>query len=431
MSIHVRRNRVFGAALAVALAAPLAACGSGGSDADSKTVEVWASVDQPVLDGLKAQLDPEAKKAGITIKWSRVDNINQLIMTKLQANDAPDIALIPQPGVVADIVKRGKAIPLDDVVDTATLEKEMVPGTLESGTVDGKLYGLLASMNVKSLVYYPKKAWDKAGYQAPQSLDELNALTEKIKSDGGTPWCIGIGSGAATGWPVTDWFEDLILRYGGADTYDQWVEGKVKFDSPVVREAAAEFEKLAFTDGNTPGGRKSIASTQFSDADDPMWSDDPGCWLMKQGNFITSFFPEDIQADLDANVGVFGFPPASADGEKPVLGGGDLATLLTDNDSSKEVIKLMAQKNLGDKAVANSSYISPFTTFDVSLYPNALQKTAAEVAYDATVFRFDGSDQMPGAVGAGTFWKDMTSWVSGQKSLDDALKDIDASWPSS
>ena len=169
------------------------------------TVTIWTSVDQPVLDGMKAAAAPKAQAQGMTLNWSKVDNINQLIMTKIQANDTPDIALIPQPGVVADIVKRGKANPLDSVVDMSALKSSMIPGTLEAGTVNGKLYGLLVSANAKSFVFYPKKAFDKAGYKAPQTIDELNALTDKIKADGTykAPWCAGIGSQAATGWPAT------------------------------------------------------------------------------------------------------------------------------------------------------------------------------------------------------------------------------------
>ncbi len=326
MRIHRRGRTSLAALTAVAAAAALTGCGSdGGSSDDSKSVTIWSSVDQPVQDGLNKVLVEKAKAKGITIKWQKVDNINQLIMQKIQANDTPDIAFIPQPGVVADIVKRGKPVPLDDVVDKAALESNMIPGSLDAGTVDDKLYGLLVSANVKSLVFYPKKAWDKAGYQAPDSIEELNALTEKIKADGNTPWCMGIESDTATGWPATDWIEDLVMRYGGADEYNQWVNHEIKFDSPLVREAAAEFEKLMFTDGNVLGGRKAIASTNFGTAGNPMFDAEPGCWLYKQGSFITGFFPKNVVANLDEEVGVFGFPPKDAGGENPVLGGGDMA----------------------------------------------------------------------------------------------------------
>jgi alpha-glucoside transport system substrate-binding protein len=408
------------------------AAGAATGSVKGSTVNIWLSLDQPVIDGLKAAMEPKAQAAGITVNWSKVDNINQLIMTKIQANDTPDIAFIPQPGVVADIVKRGKGTPLDDIVDMSALKSSMIPGTLESGTVDGKLYGLLVSANAKSFVFYPKKAWDAAGYTAPQSIDELNALTDKIKADktATAPWCLGIGSEAATGWPATDWFEDLIMRYGGTQGYNDWVTHKTKFDSPLVRQAAAEFEKIAFTDGNVLGGRKSIASNAFGSAGSPMFDTPPGCMMYKQGSFITTFFPDAVKADLDNQVGVFYFPPATAGGEKPMLGGGDQAVLLNNSAGAQEVMKLLADKSIGEKAM-DSSFLSPHKDFDVTLYKGAIAQEVAKITYDSSIFLFDGSDQMPGAVGAGTFWKDMTAWISGQETLDQALTNIDNSWPAS
>jgi alpha-glucoside transport system substrate-binding protein len=407
--------------------------GGGGSPSgqvSGSTVTIWASMDQPVIDGLKAGLAPLAQQQGITVNWQKVDNINQVIMTKIQANDTPDISFIPQPGVVRDIVTRNKATALDNVVDLNALKSSMLPGTLEAGTVNGKLYGLLVSANTKSFVWYPKKAWDAAGYKAPTTLDELDALTQKIKADGMTPWCMGIESSAATGWPATDWFEDLVMRYGGTDQYNQWVQHKIKFNSPLVKQAAAEIEKLIFTPGNVLGGRKAIASTNFGTAGNSMFDAKPGCMLLKQGSFITTFFPKNVQANLPTEAGVFYFPPAKAGGEKPILGGGDMAVMLHNNAATAAVMKMLSDKSIGEKAM-NSNFLSPHKDFDVSLYKGALNQATAKITYASSIFLFDGSDQMPGAVGAGTFWKDMTAWISGQETLDTALNNIDASWPSS
>lgn len=416
------------AALAFTATGCLSSGDDGGGDGGD-TVTVWTSVDQPVSDGLEKALKAKADEAGITIDWQRVENINQLIMTKIQANDAPDIAMIPQPGVVADIVRRDAAFPLDDVVDMSALEGSMVPGTLDAGTVDDQLYGLLVSMNIKSLVFYNKPAWEEAGYDTPKSIDELNTLTDQIKADGNTPWCMGIESDTATGWPATDWFEDLIMRYGGPDEYNQWVTHDIPFDSDLVRQAAAEFEELMFTEGNVLGGRKAISSTNFGTAGNPMFDEKPGCWMYKQGSFITGFFPESVTGDLDANVGVFGFPPVT-EGENPVLGGGDLAVLMSDSDNAKEVMKFLSETDIGNEAAPNSSFISPHKDFDLQLYPNATTKAVAAVGYGASTFLFDGSDQMPGEVGAGSFWKEMTAWISDQQDLDTTLQKIDDSWPS-
>jgi alpha-glucoside transport system substrate-binding protein len=187
-----------------------------------------------------------------------------------------------------------------------------------------------------------------------------------------------------------------------------------------------------FTDGNVLGGRKAIASTNFGTAGNPMFDKGgPGCWMYKQGSFITGFFPKSATSDLDANVGVFGFPPAEAGGENPVLGGGDMAVMLDDSDSTKEAMKILSETDTGNEAAKMSSFISPHKDFDPSNYPNDLTRSYAKVATDSTAFLFDGSDQMPGEVGAGSFWKDMTAWISGQEDLDTALTNIDQSWPSS
>jgi alpha-glucoside transport system substrate-binding protein len=419
---------------AIAAASVLAACGSGGSGGNSKTVTIWTSNDQPVIDGLNKVLAPEAKKKGITVKFKKVNDINTLVMTSIQANKAPDIAMIPQPGVVADIVKRNKAFPLDNVVDMSALKSSMTAGTLEAGTVKGKLYGLLLSMNVKSLVFYNKKAWAAKGLKAPTTLAELEQLTDQLKSKDSYPWCMGLQDpGGASGWPATDWLEDLVARYGGVDKYNDWVSHKIKFDDPIVKQAGQEVEKLLFTDGNVAGGAKGAANNNWQTVANPMFASNtkPGCWMQKQGNFITGFYPKAVQADLDGSVGVFGFPPAEAGGENPTLGGGDLATLLNNSKNAQEVMKLMAQTNLGNEAAKSGAYISPHKDFDTSLYPNTIVKGAAEVAYKSTSFLFDGSDVMPASVGSGSFWKQMVAWFAGEESLDKALSAIDDSWPTS
>jgi alpha-glucoside transport system substrate-binding protein len=420
---------------ALAATSLVAGCGGDSGSSNSKTVTIWSSVDQPVQDGLLKALQAKIKAGGddITIKWQKVENINQLIITKIQSGDTPDIALVPQPGLVAQMNQLSAVKPLDDVVDMNTLKTSMIPGTLESGTIDGKLYGLLVSANVKGLIFYPKKAWASAGYDPSSVTDlaSLETLTDKIKSDGNTPWCFGIESDTATGWPATDWMETLIMKMAGPDKYNDWVSHKIPFDDDVAKNAAAEMEKLLFTDGNVLGGIKGAASNNFGTAGNDMFSNPPKCWMYNQGSFITGFFPKEVTADLDANVGVFGFPPGTAGGDNPVEGGGDLLTLLNDSDNAKTVVKYLSEADIGNDAAPNSSFFSPHKDFDVSLYPNDLTRAEADYAYKATAFLFDGSDAMPAEVGTGSFWKEMTAWISGQEDANTALKNVEDSWPSS
>lgn len=436
MRAHVRGRKTL-ATISVVTAACLmtAACGGddGGSGGDDDgAVTIWTSVDQTVMDGLQAAMDRKTEGTDLEVTFERVDSIDKLLKTRIASGEVPDIALVPQPGVVSSIVELGAAFPLDDVIDMEAAEESMVPGALDAGMVDDQLYGLLVSMNVKSLIFYPKKAFEEAGYETPESLDDLNALADQIKGDGGTPYCLYMESGDATGWLATDWFEDLIMRLGSPEEYDQWVTNEIKFDSELVREAAAYFENVAFTEGNVLGGRKAIVATPFNEAARPMFADGgPDCWLLKQGSFFTGpdFLPENVVADLDGELGVTGFPPAEAGGDNPVLGGGDLAILMNDSDSAKEAMALLAEADMGNEAAPASSFISPHTTFDVALYPSDTTRAIADVAYQSTAFRFDGSDAMPAEVGAGSFWKEMTAWINDQQDLDTTLTNIDNSWP--
>jgi alpha-glucoside transport system substrate-binding protein len=436
MRINPRsRAKLLASVTAVALAGGLAACGGddGEGEGDDE-VTIWMSLDQPVVDAIQEQVTKAAEEEGITVKVERVDAIDKLIKTSIASGDTPDIALLPQPGVVASVVELGAAFPLDDVLDTDQLESDMVAGALDAGVVDDQLYALLTSMNVKSLLFYPKKAFEAAGYAEPESLDDLTALADQIKADGGTPWCLTMESGDATGWVATDWFEDLVMRFGGADYYNDWVSHEVPFDDDTVKEAGEYFEGVFATEGNVYGGQNAITATAFGDAARPMFdAAGPSCWLLKQGSFFVGqdFLPENIYAAVDEELGVAAFPPAEAGGENPVLGGGDLAVLLSDDEASKTAMNLLASPDIGLTAAPVSSFISPFTTFDTSVYPSETTKEIAQVAYDSTAFLFDGSDAMPAAVGAGTFWREMTNWINGDTDLDTALQNIEESWPAS
>lgn len=384
--------------------------------------------------GFKDSLDPWAKTNNIKIKYIQASSFDTQIRSSVAGNNAPDIALFPQPGLLKDMQKQGKLQPLNDVLDMKKLEASIVPGFLDAAAVDGKRYGVPVSMNIKSLVFYNKPAFTAAGYKAPKTIDELTALTDKIKASGTAPWCIGLEAGAATGWPGTDWIEELVLKQAGPDVYDQWVSGKVKFEDPRIKAAFASYAKIAQTKGNVFGGSKSIVAQAFGTAANPMFTKPAGCFLHKQGNFVTQkgFLPESVRAKIDTNVGVFPFPKGQFD---TVEGGGDLAALFTKGDANvTKVLKYLTEDPTFGAAWAGPSdrgFLSPHKDFDVSTYGSEITRSIAKGAYTATGIRFDGSDTMPAKVGAGSFWKGMVAFTAGQQDMATTLKKIDESWPTS
>jgi alpha-glucoside transport system substrate-binding protein len=162
----------------------------------------------------------------------------------------------------------------------------------------------------------------------------------------------------------------------------------------------------------------------------PEFQDPPKCFLHKQGNFVLQkgFLTEKVRQNVDQEVGVFQLP-GNDPNTKPLLVGGDMAAAFSSDDDTKKAMAFMASPQFKFSNIATATWLSAFKNFDLSNYPNEITKEVAKLAYGSTESRFDGSDTMPGAVGAGSFWKDMTAWISGQKSLDEALKDIDDSWP--
>ncbi|MGA8977808.1 MAG: extracellular solute-binding protein [Pedococcus sp.] len=396
------------------------------------SVEVMYGFGDAQEKAFQADLNKFAGENGFTVKFTKAASWDTEIRARVAGGSAPDVGLFPQPGVMCDLAKQNKVLAYDDAT-VKTNEETLVPGFVGAGTCeDGKVYGLPSAVSVKSLLYYDQAAFKAAGYTAPKTLDEMLTLTDKVRADGKVPWCIAAESGAATGWPITDWIEDLVLRVAGPDNYDKWVKGELKFDSPEIKPAFDYFQKIAFTQGNVLGGTKAIVSTNFLTGGNALFKQPPGCYLFKQASFIAGpgGFPDAVVAKLDSTVGVAAFPPKE-EGNNPVLTGGDLAAAFNNDANTLKLRNFIASKENGQEA-GKAGFFSPHKTFDVSLYPNqTLQTIAKDVLYSSTAARFDGSDLMPAKVGAGTFWTQPVAWISGQEDLKSALGKIDASFPKS
>ncbi len=437
MRIRSRSGRVAGALFTAGLVTALTAgClqesggqggGGGGGADDDGTVTIMYGFTDSSSDQFQAEINKFAEAEGITVNFEPTPDFNTVISTRVSGNNAPDIAIFPQPGIMKSF--QDDLTPLTDVVDQANLDA-MVPGIVEAGQIDGEQYALPMSLNIKSIVFYPKQAFDAAGYTAPTTIDGLQQLTDQVKASGTAPWCFGIESAAATGWPATDWIENLLLIQSGPDVYNQWVNHEIPFNDPQVVAAADTMSSLLLADGNVNGGRQSIASNNFATAANPMFDTPPACFMYRQGNFVArdGGFPDNVLQDLDNTVGVFPMP-GETEADKPVLGGGDLASVFNDSENVDKIMNYMASADFGADWAKANGFISPRTDFDQNNYPNELTKQMAGFAYDSTAFVFDGSDQMPGEVGSGSFWREMTAWISGSETEQQALDNIEASWP--
>ncbi len=400
---------------------------------DGETITMfgpWRGEDQVLVESVLAYF---TAASGVKVSYSSSENYEQQIVIDTQAGSPPNVAVLPQPGLIADLASKGFITPLGDATQTwlaenyAAGESWVVLGTYNGADGTPALYAFPYKIDVKSLVWYSPENFEDAGYAVPESMEDLKTLTDKIVADGGTPWCIGLGSGGATGWPATDWVEDMMLRTQPASVYDQWVKNEIPFNDPAVIAAIEEFGAFAKVDANVAGGVGAVASTDFRDSPKGLFSSPPQCYMHHQASFIPSFFPEGTELGTDAD---FFYMPAYAgkDLGKPVLGAGTLAFITKDSPGSQAFIEFLKTPIAHEIWMAQSGFLTPLKSVNADLYGSPSLKKQGEILLNATTFRFDASDLMPGAVGAGSFWTGMVDYVGG-KSAEEVAATIQSSWP--
>ena len=389
----------------------------------------WLNPEDEIFSSALAYFE-EATGADVTYTGS--DGFEQQIVIDAEAGSPPNIAVFPQPGLAANLASAGLLTPLGDemaawVGDNYAAGSSWVDlGTYADAEGNDQFYGFFYNVNVKSLVWYVPENFEDAGYEIPGSMEELIALSEEMIANGDTPWCIGLGSGPATGWPATDWVEDIMLRTQSPETYDMWVSNELPFNSPEVINALETFGMFAKNDDMVSGGAAAVGSTDFRDSPAGLFTSPAQCMMHKQASFIPAFMPEGVEIGVDADF--FYFP--SFDGEdlgNPVLGGGTLMAVTDPSDATMALMEFFQQPIAHEIMMAQTGFLTPHTGVNLDAYKDAALRGQGEILQNATTFRFDGSDLMPGAIGAGTFWTGMVDFVGGA-SAEDVATAIQESW---
>ena len=407
--------------------------GDAGGDAENTgSVSVFSAMEPFEADALNAIIDEQINAdADYDAEVEASGDFEEQIQIRIEGGNPPDIAMLPQPGAVIQQAEAGTAIALEDLgLDIAEMEELFGEYLMSLGEYEGKHYGIPTNINLKSMIWYPVDDFDAAGYEVPGTWDELIALSDQIVDDGGTPWCVGFESGGATGWPATDWMEDIMLRTAGPETYDQWVNHEIPFNDSAVVEAGERFGEIMFADGYVLGGADQTPSIAFGDAPGPMFEDPPNCWLHRQASFIPAFFPEDVEAGVDYDW--FPFPTIDVEG---TLFAGEMSAVFRNAPEVRDFIEKFAGTDLqcAQGGEPRSSRISPNIEVGADCYANEELADAAAIlteALDAGNARFDASDLMPPAVGSGSFWTGMIEYMQqGPDSLQGVLDSIESSWP--
>ena len=406
-----------------------ALCASAASAQDLTVFGPWLGPDQELVEQVLSDFEA---KSGYDVAYVGSDSFEQQIMVDAEAGSAPNVAVFPQPGLASDMAARGFLTPLKDgtadwVRDNYAAGQSWVDlGTYSGADGSDNLYGFFYKVDVKSLVWYSPENFEDAGYDVPTTMEELRELTDQIVADGETPWCIGLGSGGATGWPATDWVEDMMLRTQAPDVYDQWVANEIPFNDERVVAAIDEFGAFARNDDYVAGGAGAVASTDFRDSPKGLFAAPPQCYMHRQASFIPAFFPEGTEVGADADF--FYFPAYEGkDLGAPVLGAGTLWAITNENDAAHDLIEYLQTTDAHEIWMANGGFLTPHKGVDSSKFSTEAAAKMNDILLGATTFRFDASDLMPGGVGAGTFWTGMVDYAGG-KDASAVASEIQDSW---
>ncbi|MQY74732.1 MAG: extracellular solute-binding protein [Clostridia bacterium] len=368
---------------------------------------------------------PFTDETGIGMAFEGTRDLAAVLTIRVEAGNPPDLAILPNPGQMYELAESGELVDISQFMDMGELETNYTQAWLDLASYNDTLYGIFYKVANKSLIWYNPSAFSDAGYEIPTTWDELIALSDKIVADGGTPWAIGFESGAASGWPATDWIEDIMLRTAGPDIYDQWVNHEISWTDKAVKTAWEVFGEIVQNEEYQYGGSTGTLTTDFGDAPAALFTDPPGAYMHRQASFITGFFPEGLEVGTDYDF--FPFPSIDPAYGIPVLGGADLIVVFNNTPEVQQLVKYLATAQPQEIwAAKGGGFISPNKAVSLDAYPDELTKKMAEMVVNAEVFRFDASDLMPAAVGSGSFWTGTLDYVGG-KDLDTVLEEIEDS----
>ncbi len=400
-------------------------------------------------DALQGFIDLYNETTGSSVSFRGSTDFENELRIAVEGGNPPDVAAPPQPASICEFADQGELVSLEEMgfdIDQMVADHSefwMNLGLCE----DGNHYGIPWFPNFKSAVFYHQPTFEENGYEVPETYADLVALSEQMVADGLTPWCFGYGAGGATGWAGTDWIEDIFVRLHGADAYTDWYTHEIPFNDPMVVEAFETYSEILHGEGFVLGGAENVPSIIVEESPGPMFSEPPGCVMLKQGSFATNFFADtpDFEEGEDQEIGVFAFP--TIDGNTGAMGGGDTIIVF---ESSPETVQAIMDWISPDwqcaLASASGGGVSPYGGHGVEgverlpgnaqTDPACLESESGQVFAEAITtalaegtFVFDASDLMPPQVGQETFWQAMIDHAQGA-SGQEVADTVEESWPS-
>lgn len=354
------------------------------------SIEVAAVFTGEEKKSFEEVLDAFTEESGVeTTFTSAGDDMAAFLGNKIEGGSPPDVALIAQPGLVRSLAADGSLTTASDDV-ASTMEENFAPVWSELGSVDGELYGVYYKVSNKSTWWYHVPTFEAAGVEPPTDWDEM-LQTAKTVNASGVPW---VSMGGADGWTLTDWFENIYLRTAGPELYDQLSNHEIPWTHESVAEALNVWAELLQDEANIAGGLKGAVQTDFVTSVTQVFTGEPAAATVYEGDFVPGQIPADAGAEPGTDYDFFDFP--SIDGSEPaVVGGGDAAVALTDNEAAQQFLAYLATPEAAEVWASRGGFTSANQNLDTGVYPDEIAQRSGEAVATAEQVRFDMSDLQP------------------------------------
>ena len=400
----MKRRWFIPAAVLAAMALALGACGGddgGGTEEGDGSITIFSLWGGSEQEAFQKVLDKFTADTGIETKYESARDFLPVIRTRLAADNPPDVAVIPRPGVVAELARDEALIPLEDMgLDPDAINENYSDTWTSLATVDDTVYGVVAKANSKSTVWYKPQSFEQNGFEVPQTWNDLLEITEQYKAKGMTPWAVG-AQGDENSWTLTDWFEQIYARQSGPEKYSQLFEtGEVAFNDQSVKDALTEMVKVV-NDENVAGGIDTALGISFVDAIGRVFGKNPRAEMFYEGGFVGGIAIDQVNKDLrpGQDIDWFEFPMINEAHGNPLVGGGDVAAAFVNNEDVAELMEYLSTPDAGRIWVSTGAIASPNEGVSDDAYPNELVTKEATQIREAETFLFDGSDLLPGTLG--------------------------------
>ncbi|MFE4912768.1 ABC transporter substrate-binding protein [Streptomyces sp. NPDC056652] len=394
---------------------PVTTAGGGDKSLAGQTVSVagvWSGAEQK---NFQKVLDAFSEKTGATTEFvSTGDNVSTVVGSKIEGGNAPDIAMVPQVGVLQQFAKQGWLKPLSAAAQQS-VDANYASVWKKYGSVDGSLYGLYFKAAHKSTVWYSPDALDQAGVKPPKTYAEMLTSAQAVSDSGLSAFAVA----GEDGWTLTDWFENIYLSQAGPEKYDQLAAHTIKWTDPTVVKALTTLGTLFADKELVAGGQKGALSTDFPGSVEKVFGPEPEAGMVYEGDFVAGVAKDQFGRKIGEDATFFPFPAVDG-GKAPVVSGGDAAVVLKDGKNQKAAMAFMeylASPEAAEVWAEAGGFVSPNKKVDLAKYGDETTRRTAESLVEAgDSVRFDMSDQAPAAFG-GT--KGMGEW----KLLQDFLRD--------